>query len=204
MKLRLALSLLLCSAVSMAQNKSTSGNQDLPYFIDVHDVGPDKVQFTGVSAAHEKDLATEWKHGVDFHMYFVNENEGKIYCISQAPNANSIYETHKEAHGLVPDQIMRVAQGEEAGLPAGNKQLYLDIHHFPPGSVTPEAIAEAHKKDIATEGKQGVHFINYWVDETNGTVMCLSTAPNEDAIKHTHKEALGLSPDTIIKVKGGK
>lgn len=128
MKLRLALSLLLCSAVSMAQNKSTSGNQDLPYFIDVHDVGPGKVQFTGVSAAHEKDLATEWKHGVDFHMYFVNENEGKIYCISQAPNANSIYETHKEAHGLVPDQIMRVAQGEEAGLPASNKQLYLDIH----------------------------------------------------------------------------
>jgi hypothetical protein len=204
MKSLLFLSLLFCAAASVAQNNSTSGKTDLPYFIDVHNIGPGKVQYTDVAAAHEKDLAAEWKHGVNFHMYFVNEDSGKIYCLSQARNANSIYETHKEAHGLVPDEIMTVSQGEYAGLPSGNEQLYLDIHHFSPGSITPEAIAEAHKKDMATESKYGVHFINYWVDEANGTVMCLSTAPNEDAIKNTHKEALGLSPDTIMKVKGGK
>lgn len=204
MKSLLFLPLFFCALASMGQNQSQPGKPDLPYFIDVHDIGPGKVQYTDVAAAHEKDLSAEWKHGVNFHMYFVNEKDGRIYCLSQAPNANSIYETHREAHGLIPDQIMNVVQGEDTGLPSGNEQLYLDIHHFSPGSVTPEAVAKAHKKDVATEGKYGVHFINYWVDEENGTVMCLSTAPSEDAIKNTHKEALGLSPDTIMKVKGGK
>lgn len=204
MKRLLILPLLFCSLACLSQSKGEPGPSDLSYFIDVHDIGPGKVKYTEVAAAHEKDLAAEWKYGVNFHMYFVNEKAGKIYCLSQAPDANSIYETHKEAHGLVPDQIMNVAQGEDAGLPAGNRQLYLDIHHFAPGSITPEAVAEAHKKDLKTEGKYGVHFINYWVDEENGIVMCLSTAPNAGAIEKTHKEALGLSPDTVMKVKGGK
>src|SRR5580698_5448838 len=42
------------------------------------------------------------------------------------------------------------------------KNLYMDVHHLGPGKVTYKAVAAAHKKDLAVEGKYGVHFINYW------------------------------------------
>lgn len=172
------------------------------YFIDVHDVGPGKVTFADVAAAHKKDLATEGKYGVKFTKFFVNEKAGKIYCLSESPDAHSIYETHKEAHGLVPAHILRVTEGEAAKLMGG--QLFLDIHRVAPGSVTPEAVAEAHKKDLAVQEKHGVNFINYWVDEKDGIIMCLSEAPDSNAIIDAHREAHGLLPSVVMKVKEGK
>jgi hypothetical protein len=35
-----------------------------------------------------------------------------VVCFSQAPDANAIVQTHKEAHGLVPDEIEQVKQGQ--------------------------------------------------------------------------------------------
>lgn len=142
--------------------------------IDEHYVGAGKVHFEDVAAAHKKDLATEGKFHGNFIKYRVNEKEGKIYCLSQAPDVHSIYLSHKEAYGLVPDHIMQVTKGEEARLLKGSQQLFLDIHHLPPGSVIPEAVAGVHKKDLAVQSKYGVHFINYLVDEQNGivTISC--------------------------------
>lgn len=174
------------------------------YYIDEHDLGAGNVQFTDVAAAHEKDLATQGKYKVKFLKFFVNEKAGKVYCLSQAPDAHSIYLTHKEAHGLVPDHIMEVSEGEEASLLKGNRQLFLDVHHFSPGSVTAKDVAVAHQKDLEIEGKYRVNFINYWVDGQNGVVMCLSEAPDSNAIINTHKEAHGLLPDEVMKVKEGK
>jgi hypothetical protein len=129
-------------------------------FIDVHDLQPGKVKFEDVMAAHKKDLAVERKYHVRFIKSFVDEKAGKVYCLSEAPNAHSIYETHKEAHGLLPAHILKVADGKKAKLKGG--QLFLDIHRLQPGSVTPEAVAEAHQKDLIVESKYGVNFINYW------------------------------------------
>ena len=83
------------------------------------------------------------------------------------------------------------------------EQMYIDVHHLGPGKVTPEAVAGAHAKDLAVEGKYGVHFINYWVDTADGDVYCLSTAPDTSAIRKTHGEAHGLLPDEIFAVTGG-
>ena len=54
------------------------------------------------------------------------------------------------------------------------------------------------------KGKYGVNFINYWVDEKAGVVMCLSEAADSNAIIKTHKEAHGLIPVQILKVKQGE
>src|ERR1700735_4115493 len=84
------------------------------------------------------------------------------------------------------------------------ENLYIDVHHFGPGKVKYADVAAAHAKDLATEQKYGVHFINYWVDETEGNVYCLSTAPNAEAIRKTHAEAHGLLPQDILLVQGGQ
>ena len=49
--------------------------------------------------------------------------------------------------------------------------LYLDVHNKIEG-LTTEA-AEAHKKDLAVQGKYGVNYIRYWYDEGTGKVFCL-------------------------------
>lgn len=95
----------------------TSGNEaavlgDKPMFIDVHQMGPGKVTAADVAGAHEKDLAVEKSHGVNFVNYYVNEKSGLIWCVSQAADSAAVKATHKEAHGLLPAYVMNVKQGQ--------------------------------------------------------------------------------------------
>lgn len=170
-------------------------------YIDVHDLG--KVAFADVEAAHEKDLAIQEKYGVNFIKYWVDEDAGKVYCLSETSDPDMITKTHQEAHGLAPARIHRVSDGPEVSL-SGKNQLFLDIHRLEPGSVNAAAVAEAHDKDLAVQDKYGVNFINYWVDEKEGVIMCLSEAPDSSSVINTHKEAHGLAPHEIRKVKQGE
>jgi hypothetical protein len=171
-------------------------------FIDVHNLGPGKVTYDAVAKAHAKDLATEGKYGVKFLKYWVDTAKGAIYCLSSAYDTASIVETHAAAHGLLPDHIYRVTAGTHA-MANNGKNLYLDYHEFGAGNVKADDVAGAHKKDLAVEKKYGVNFINYWVDEKQGIVMCLAEAPDADALIKTHKEAHGLLPKSVEEVRQG-
>jgi hypothetical protein len=81
--------------------------------------------------------------------------------------------------------------------------LYMDIHRNMTG-LTPEGLAEAHKKDLEVQGKHGVNFVNYWYNKSDGTVFCLCEAPNKEAAAAVHKEAHGGVADEIIEVKAGE
>ncbi|HVU23468.1 MAG TPA: DUF4242 domain-containing protein [Opitutus sp.] len=172
-------------------------------FIDVHEFGPGKVTAAAVAKAHAADLATEGKHDVKFLDYWVDEERGRVYCLSQANDAESVIATHREAHGLLPAHIEAVSGGAAAAHTPG-AQLYIDEHDFGPGKVTAKAVAEAHEKDLAVESQFGVRFLNYWVDEANGKVFCLSEAPSADAVRETHRHAHGLMPATVEKVTDSK
>ena len=76
--------------------------------------------------------------------------------------------------------------------------LYMDRHEIE--GVTPQAVAEAHEKDLAVQGKHGVKYRNYWCDQSRGCVFCLVEAPNKEAAVHVHREAHGLIPLDIIEV----
>ncbi len=178
----------------------TASNQK-KLFLDVHDIGPGKVTFEAVAEAHKKDLATQNEFGVSFIKYWVDESAGKVYCLAESSSEANLFKTHSKAHGLVPDNIMQVTDGPEAKL--NGRQLFLDIHHLEPGGVTAEAVAGAHEKDLAVQGKYDVNFINYWVDERLGTVVCLSEAPDSLAVIHTHTEAHGLVPSKVERVQQG-
>ncbi len=80
--------------------------------------------------------------------------------------------------------------------------LYLDTHKVE--GVTAEAVAEAHKKDLEVQGKHGVKYLKYWVDEKEGNVYCLVDAPTAEAAAKVHKEAHGLVAQEIHEVKEGQ
>jgi len=196
---------LLAAAVSVFSLNALaqSGTDQKPMFIDVHHLGPGKVTYKDVAAAHKKDLAVEKKYHVDFIKFWVDEKHGNVYCLSSAPDSAAIAETHKEAHGLLPDHVLQVTPGMQAKIQKG-KDFYLDIHYLGAGKVTAADVAGAHQKDLAVEGKHDVNFINYWVDPRSGTVVCLSQAPDSAAVIATHKEAHGLIPQEIMKVQPGQ
>lgn len=172
-------------------------------YMDVHQLEPGKVKFQDVAAAHQKDLATEQKYDVNFQKFWVDENKGLVYCLASSKDTVSIRKTHAVAHGLLPSQILQVTEGTEAKLKGANS-LYMDVHYLGAGKVTAKDVAAAHKKDLAVQSKYGVNLINYFVDEKAGVVMCLAQAPDSSALINTHREANGLIPAAVMKVKQGQ
>lgn len=77
--------------------------------------------------------------------------------------------------------------------------LYMDIHQRVDGA-TPEAVADAHAKDLEVQAKYGVQYKKYWIDEGSGTIFCLVEAPNKEAAERVHREAHGLVADEIHEV----
>lgn len=172
-------------------------------FIDVHQLTPGKVTYEAVAGAHAKDLAVQGKYNVQFLKFWVDEEKGMVYCLSSSSDSAAVRNTHAEAHGLLPDHIYPVTDGMEAAL-KGKKNLFLDIHYLGAGNVTAKDVAGAHDKDLALQQKYGVNFINYWVNEKEGVVICLSEATDSSSVIKTHKDAHGLIPSTVLKVKQGE
>ncbi len=65
---------------------------------------------------------------------------------------------------------------------------FMDVHSgfF---RVTREQLAEAHARDLAVEGDEGVHFERAWLDPESGKVFCLATGPSKEAIMRVHERA---------------
>jgi len=76
----------------------------------------------------------------------------------------------------------------------------MDIHEIK-GGVTADDVAKAHAHDVAVEGKYGVHYHKYWVNESAGKIFCLCEAPTEEAAKQVHREAHGMVAEKIIQVE---
>src|SRR5580700_3491778 len=79
---------------------------------------------------------------------------------------------------------------------------YMDKHKHVKG-VTEKTVADLHKKDLEVQGKYGVSYLKYWVDEKNENVFCLVDAPDIATTQRVHKEAHGHVADEIVEVKEG-
>jgi hypothetical protein len=82
----------------------------MPLFMDAHTIDGG-VSLSDVEAAHEADLATQGPYDVSYLRYWVDESAGKIFCLVEAPSAEAAHSCHREAHGLVADEIYEVHQG---------------------------------------------------------------------------------------------
>ena len=80
----------------------------MPRFLDVHNLPG--VKAGDVAEAHMKDLQEQDKYGVKYIKYWVDESKGKVFCLVDAPDAEAAHKVHREAHGLVADEIYEVEE----------------------------------------------------------------------------------------------
>ena len=83
----------------------------MPLFMDVHHKLPDGATAADVAGAHAKDVELQEKYGVTYQRYWVDEASGKVFCLVDAPDAAAAHRVHREAHGLVADEIFEVSEG---------------------------------------------------------------------------------------------
>src|ERR1041385_8005543 len=79
----------------------------MPVYMDVHEVGPD-VTAADIAHAHARDMEVQDKYGVRYEKYYFNEKAQKIFCLCHAPSAEAAVQVHKEAHGLLADQLIEI------------------------------------------------------------------------------------------------
>jgi class 3 adenylate cyclase len=81
----------------------------MPLYLDRHDApGATAVQ---IAAAHELDVAVQDDHGVRYVTYWFDDAEGTVFCLAEGPDRESLEAVHREAHGLVADNIIEVGHG---------------------------------------------------------------------------------------------
>jgi class 3 adenylate cyclase len=79
----------------------------MPLYMDVHrNLG--RVTADDVAQAHLKDTEIEKDYGVHYHKYWFNEASGAIFCLVEGPDAATCELVHREAHGLVADDLIEV------------------------------------------------------------------------------------------------
>ncbi|HSG78332.1 MAG TPA: DUF4242 domain-containing protein [Acidimicrobiia bacterium] len=81
----------------------------MPLYMDVHSLDG-SVSASDVAAAHQRDVEVQGAYGVRYKRYWVDEAAGKIFCLVEAPDADAANTVHREAHGLVADEIFEVTE----------------------------------------------------------------------------------------------
>src|SRR5438034_11690408 len=78
----------------------------MPMYMDIHDVPG--VTAEAVARAHIQDMKIQGSHGVNYVKYWLNEKQGKIFCLCHAASAEAADAVHREGHGLAAARIMEV------------------------------------------------------------------------------------------------
>ena len=82
----------------------------MPLYMDVHTIDGG-VGIEDVAKAHIADLQTQGKFDVRYLRYWVDERRGKVFCLVESPSADAASTVHREAHGLVADEVYQVEEG---------------------------------------------------------------------------------------------
>ncbi len=82
----------------------------MPLYLDVHHK-IEGLTKEALEQAHAADVACQDKHGVKYLRYWYDTASGRVYCLVEAPNPEAAAAVHREAHGLVADEINQVAEG---------------------------------------------------------------------------------------------
>ena len=78
----------------------------MPLYMDRHDIRDATLE--DVTNAHASDLEIQARHFCKVLTYWYDESRGVAFCLVDAPSETSVRNMHKEAHGLIPHQIIEV------------------------------------------------------------------------------------------------
>jgi len=82
----------------------------MPLFMDIHN-RVEGLTPEAVAGAHQRDLEVQGKYGVTYQRYWFDEGSGRVFCLVEAPDAETAATVHREAHGLEADEIIPVREG---------------------------------------------------------------------------------------------
>ncbi|HWC02910.1 MAG TPA: DUF4242 domain-containing protein [Methylomirabilota bacterium] len=82
----------------------------MPLYLDIHNK-VEGLTAPAVSDAHAADLRVQNKYKVNYLRYWFDEGTGKVFCLVEAPSKEAAAAVHREAHGLVADEIIEVKEG---------------------------------------------------------------------------------------------
>jgi class 3 adenylate cyclase len=106
----------------------------MPLYMDRHDL-PDATA-ADLAAAHLRDLAVQDRFGVRFVTYWFEEGAGRGFCLIEGPDAESVEAAHREAHGMLPSQVIEVDQAAVRG-------FFGRLNTHPPGEPYVESAFRA-------------------------------------------------------------
>ena len=78
----------------------------MPTYLDIHDLPGATLE--DIAHAHHLDLETQAKYGVEYLKYWVNQKNGKVFCVCHAPSADAADAVHRDAHGARAARITEV------------------------------------------------------------------------------------------------
>ena len=79
----------------------------MPLYMDLHR-GMKGVKVEDVENAHQQDVQIQDKYGVKYHKFWINEEEGTVFCLIEGPNKEACAACHREAHGNMACEIIEV------------------------------------------------------------------------------------------------
>ena len=82
----------------------------MPLYMDIHE-HVEGLTKDAVAGAHARDLEVQQQYGVNYQQYWFDEATGKVFCLVEAPSKEAAIAVHREAHGLVADEIVEVKTG---------------------------------------------------------------------------------------------
>lgn len=82
----------------------------MPLYMDIHTIDGGAT-LADVAQAHQADLKVQGRYDVRYLRYWVNEPEGKVFCLVEAPSAEAAETVHGEAHGLLAEHVFEVQEG---------------------------------------------------------------------------------------------
>jgi hypothetical protein len=83
----------------------------MPLYLDTHHK-VEGLTADAVAQAHARDLEVQDKYGVSYFRYWFDEATGRVYCLFEGPDAEAGAAVHREAHGLLADEIIQVQEGK--------------------------------------------------------------------------------------------
>ena len=82
----------------------------MPLFMDRHDLPG--ITAEEVAQAHLTDIQIESNYAVQFLAYWFDADHGQVFCLARAARPDDMAAVHREGHGLVPNEIIAVAEDD--------------------------------------------------------------------------------------------
>ena len=81
----------------------------MPLYMDFHKF--ESVTIEAVKTAHIADIGVQDQYGVNYHQFWVNEEEGSVFCLVEGPDKETCEKVHQIAHGNVACALTEVNPG---------------------------------------------------------------------------------------------